>query len=110
MSNQVADNIDAAVDLMEKRGRITGQGHITGQGYCPLGALREVYGLNASTGWLGWYPAERRALEADLPIMLTPRGEPRPRSLWCFNDNTKDDQVVFDLMRATAKRERMAAP
>jgi hypothetical protein len=97
---EIADRIDDAVDLMEKTGRNTGTGYSEGDGFCPMGAIGFLYGRDPHK-WACWFPPERVAVEQDLPVCDR-------LSLWGFNDMTRDDQVVFDLMRGTAKRLRAA--
>jgi hypothetical protein len=105
MSDQVADHIDDAVDLMEKEGRTRGLAYVPGQGYCSTAALLKVKGLDPRAVFspVSYHMPERRAIEARLPDMGM-----SPPALWCFNDRTADDQVVFDLMRRTAKELRIA--
>jgi hypothetical protein len=104
MSDQLADHIDDAVDLMEKEGRTRGLAYVPGRGYCSTAALLKVNGLDPRAVFspVSYNLPERKAIEARLPNMGM-----SPRALWCFNDRTADDQVVFDLMRRTAKELRM---
>jgi hypothetical protein len=104
MSDQVADIIDTAVDLMEREGRLRGVAHRPGEGYCSTAALLQAKGLPLVVfGPVSYNLPERRAIEARLFDMGM-----SPPALWCFNDRTADDQVVFDLMRRTAKELRIA--
>jgi hypothetical protein len=108
MSEQVADLLDDAADLLERDGWIVGAMFVAGMGRCALGAIdRRDYttGLRFKAR-----DALRRVIGADMEQDYCLSQVVRARQVAKWNDTPgRTKQQVLDALRLAAKRERMDA-
>jgi hypothetical protein len=94
MSDQVADVLDDAADLLERNGWAPGIGD---GGHCALGALYHVAG-----------PSHRRENQLAVDALVAALGLERGYAVAVWNDDPgRTKQQVLDAFRAAAKQERM---
>jgi hypothetical protein len=93
----IADILDDAADYLEQHGRCRGQAHDSEGRLCLLAAVSQArLALHAT-------PIQLRAA---LHALRTQSGL---AGLVMWQDNEASDQQVFDLLRGTAKHERILA-
>lgn len=116
-SDEIADALDCAADLLWLRGRVKGT-PVDADGYCVRGAICEAVGVTPHTfPWDAEARAVFAAYLASHPETLTPverlfhtawieRGS---FPSWCWNDACNDDELVTDTLRRCAKKLREEA-
>lgn len=111
MSERLADILDDAADLLERKGWIQGR-YSNENGHCAVGAITRVCGLYDAVSLTVPDMVEVRSqieaayqVERVLRNILAERGGPLHVQTW--NDKKgRTKQEVLDLLREGAKRER----